>query len=174
MTSFEWISIIVSVAGSLAVIVTLWFAYRQTRIFSRQTEYVARSLATSLSQTINGQVADLTRLFITYPDMRPYFYKGQPIAENHANYARAEAMAELFLDTLYTIADEVRRSGAKRSDERGREFWETYVSDCFAQSPILVKFLTERQAWYSDELVELMQRGVKARQSQLSGQAPPP
>lgn len=167
MSGYEWLSIAVSVAGSLAVIVTLWFAYRQTRIFARQTEYVARSLASSLSESINGQVEEITRLFIEYPEMRPYFYKGQPIDENHADYARAEAIAELLLDTLFGIFEQARRSGeVYRPGQRGGANWKEYISDSFAQSPILVKFLTERQSWYSEELVELMRRGLKAKQPQ--------
>lgn len=175
MSGFEVISIIVSVAGSIGIIVTLWFVYIQTRIFARQTDYVARSLATSLSQNINSQVQDITRLFIEYPEIRPYFYKGQPIDESHVDYARAEAIAELILDILFTISEQGRRSGGFRSDQgqRGGATWQAYVGDCFAQSPILVKFLTERQSWYSEELVELMRRGLKAKESQPLAQPQP-
>ena len=171
MSTVELISLIVSLAGSIAVIVTLWFVYRQTQIFARQTDYVARTLSTSLADNINSRVEAITRVFIQYPEMRPHFYEGQPIDESHANYARAEAIAELVLDTLFTISDQARRSGALRPGQRPDANWEAYVSDSFAQSPILVKFLTERQAWYTEELVELMRRGLQARQSQSLAQA---
>jgi len=163
MSGYEFVSIFVSVAGSAAVIVTLWFVYRQTQIFARQTEYVARTLSMSLSETINSQIEDMTRIFIQYPEMRPYFYKGQPIDENHANYARAEAIAELIADTLFAIASQAKRSPEARSGQHGADSW---LSDVFTQSPILVKFLTERESWYGKEFVELMRHGVKARQSQ--------
>jgi len=164
MSGYELVSIVVSVAGSAAVLVTLWFVYRQTRIFARQTDYVARTLATSLADSINGRVEGITRIFIQYPDMRPYFYKGQAIDESHADYARAEAIAELFLDTLFAIADQAERGGELRPGQRVGTNWKAYVRDSFAQSPILVKFLTERQSWYSDKLVELMLQGIKGKE----------
>jgi hypothetical protein len=163
MSGIEVVSLIVSIAGSVAVIVTLWFVYRQTRIFARQTEFVARTLATSLADNINSQVEQITRLFIEYPEMRPYFYKSQPIEESHADYARAEAIAELVLDALFTISDQAKRSGELRAGQRASGNWLAYVSDSFAQSPILVKFLTERQTWYNEELVELMRLGVQGK-----------
>src|SRR5690348_8827810 len=136
MSGYEAVSIVVSIAGSLAVVVTLWFVYRQTRIFATQTDYVARTLATTLADDINGRIEALTRIFIQYPEMRPYFYKGQPIDETHADYARAEAIAELMLDTLFAIADQAKRSGELKPGQRGGTNWTAYVRDCFAQSPI--------------------------------------
>jgi hypothetical protein len=163
MSNVELISLIVSVAGSLAVIVTLWFVFRQTRIFAKQTDYVARTLSTSLADNINSRVEAITRLFIEYPEMRPYFYKGQPIDESHVDHARAEAIAELLLDTLYTISEEARRGGVLRPGQRADPNAQAYVSDSFAQSPILVKFLTEHQSWYTEELVELMRQSVNTK-----------
>jgi len=174
MSNFEVISLIVSVAGSVAVIVTLWFVYRQTRLFAQQTDYISRTLLTGVTQSIGSEVEEITRLFIEYPEMRPYFYKGQSIDETHAHYARAEAIAELLLDSLYSIAEQARRAGTLASTQRPGANWDAYISDIFAQSPILVKFLTERQAWYTEELVELMRRGVQANQSKPAGQAPQP
>jgi len=163
MSIVEQLSLIVSVAGSIAAIASVWFVYRQTRILARQTDYVARSLSTSMAENINSRVEQVTRLFIEYPDMRPYFYKGQPIDESHADYARAEAIAEMLLDSLVATYDVAKRGGELRPGQRGYSSALAYVTDSFAQSPTLCKFLTEHQSWYTVELIELMRQSVSAK-----------
>lgn len=96
MSFYELMSLIVWTISSLAVIVSLYWVNRQTSLFAKQTEYVARSFAESLSESMNNQSHEISRLFVEYPELRPYFYDAQTIEENHPDYHRAEAVAEQF------------------------------------------------------------------------------
>src|SRR5579872_5053349 len=98
MTPYEVLSLILSIISSVAVVVSLILVYRQTSIFAKQTEYVARSLTESQSENMNSQSHEISQIFVSYPELRPYFYNAQPIDETHPDYHRAEAIAEVILD----------------------------------------------------------------------------
>jgi hypothetical protein len=162
MTPYELMSLIVWTISSLAVIISLYWVNRQTAIFAKQTEYVARSLVESQSESMNNQSHEISRIFVQYPELRLYFYYAQPIEENHPDYPRAEAVAELILDIFYTMSSQAQRAdlSASASVEAGN-LWQDFVGDSFAQSPILVKTLTKRQNWYGQAMVEQMKAGLK-------------
>jgi hypothetical protein len=168
MTSYEALSLIVWTVSSLAVIVSLYLVYRQTSIFAKQTEYVARSLVESQSESLNNQSHEISRIFIAYPELRPYFYHGQPIEEDHPDYHRAEAVAELILDIFWSMSNQARRSAPGELDRDGSgKLWQAFVGDSFAQSPILVKTLTKRQNWYGQAMVEQMKAGLQRHSRQV-------
>lgn len=159
MTFYEGISLLLSLAGSIGVIVSLWLLYRQTGIFNRQ-------LMVGLQQSLSDYTLEISRLFLQNPDLRPYFFEGQPISESDPNYLRAAAVAEVMLDIFWTMMSEVKSiRGSKFASEEARVQWRAYVGDCFASSPILTSFLTKRQDWYGPEMMKQMQEGLaRARQ----------
>ena len=162
MTPYEAISLILSIISSVTVVLSLYLVYRQTSIFAKQTEYVARSLTESLSESMNNQSHEISQLFVSYPELRPYFYYSQPIDETHPDYHRAEAVAEVILDIFYTMSGQAQRfvKDAGVSGEEGG-LWQEYVGDAFALSPILVNILTKRQGWYGQRMVEQMKSGLE-------------
>src|SRR5438477_4270833 len=130
MTIFEGLSLLISLAGSIGVVVSLWLLYRQTGIFNRQ-------LMESVAQSVTSYSLEISRLFLQHPDLRPYFFSGQTIEESHPDYLRAEAVAEVILDIFWTMSNEARRiQGFQFADEEARSQWANYMSDCFATSPI--------------------------------------
>lgn len=159
MSSYETISLLLSLAGSIGVIVSLWLLYRQTGIFNRQ-------LMVGVTQSMSDYTLEISRLFLQNPDLRPYFFEGKTIEENDPNYLRAEAVAEVILDIFWTLSSESKRiQGSEFGSEEVRSQWRTYVGDCFANSPILTSFLKKRQGWYGSELVKQMEEGLaRARQ----------
>src|SRR5262245_24345793 len=114
MSSYELLSLIVWTISSLAVIVSLYWVNRQTGIFARQTEYVARSLMESLAESMNNQSHEISRIFVEYPELRPYFYDSQPIEENNPDFHRAEAVAELLLDIFWTMSSQAQRAATSQ------------------------------------------------------------
>jgi len=161
-TPYEVLSLIVSTISSIAVVISLVLVYRQTSIFAKQTQYVARSVLVSLSESMNNQSHEISRLFIEYPELRPYFYDGQTIEEQHPDYHRAEAVAELILDIFWTMGVQARRyiQHEVRTEGDGN-LWQDFVAESFAQSPLLVKTLLKRQNWYGKAMVEQMEAGLK-------------
>src|SRR5450432_1552586 len=144
MSPYELISLAVWSVGSVAVIVSLYWVNRQTSLFAKQTEYVARSLMESMAANMNSQSQEVSRIFIQYPELRPFFYNAQTIEENNPDYYRAEAVAELMLDIFWTMFTQSQR-----------------VEDAFAQSPLLVKTLMRRQNWYGKAMVDQMKAGLQ-------------
>src|SRR5258708_7574191 len=161
MTTFESLSLLISIAGSIGVIISLWLIHRQTGGFSRQ-------LMESVTQSVTDYALEISRLFLQHPDLRPYFFAGQTIEESHPDYLRAEAVAEVMLDIFWTMMTQVKRiesQSAEFTNNEARLTWEIYVGDCFATSPILTGFLTKRKDWYGQEMITRMEAGLaRARQ----------
>ncbi|MCX5991282.1 MAG: hypothetical protein NTZ04_02980 [Chloroflexi bacterium] len=159
MTSYEVLSLIISLGGFTTVIVTLVFLTRQTREATTQTKYLAESLKSSAYASVADQMLRVDEVFIRYPELRPYFYLGKFISENDAQYNRAVAMAELILDLHYSVL--------VQSDHFPQawphQWWKVYVVDSFASSPILCEHLNALKNWYTDEMIALMREGEAQR-----------
>lgn len=161
MTPYETLSLIFSIAGSIGVVVSLWLLYRQTSIFRRQ-------LVESQSRSITDYSLEISRLFLAHPDLRPYFFGGKIIAEDHPDYLRAESLAEVILDILWTMMTQASRIDSREfSMKDGREAWNAYVDGFFAGSPILVTFLTKRGDWYGPTMVNRMHEGLARARQQI-------
>ena len=46
-----------------------------------------------------------------------------------------------------------------------RHIWETYITDSFANSPVLCEYLRSAEGWYAQDLVTLMETGEAKRRS---------
>jgi hypothetical protein len=165
MTTYETLSLVISILGSIGVIVSLWIWNRQTRIFNRQ-------LMEGLSQSLTSHALEISRIFLQHPELRPYFFDGQVIEESHPDYLRAEAVAEVMLDIFWTMGNQARRvgtvGGKEFTDTEARDQWAMYMGDVFASSPILCSFLTKRKVWYGAEMARAMEHGLaRARQQTL-------
>src|SRR5579859_5327236 len=159
MTTYEVISLLISIAGSLGVIYSLWLLNRQTGIFNRQ-------LMEGISSNMTEYSLQISRIFLEHPDLRPYFFAGQTMENSHPDYQRAEAIAEVVLDIFWTMSSQAKRVQGEFANPEARELWQNYIRDCFAQSPILSGFLTLRKDWYGQEMITLMEQGLaRARQS---------
>jgi len=162
MTSYEALTLLISLAGSIGVVISLWLLYRQTGIFNRQ-------LMLGLSQSITDYSLEISRLFLQHPDLRPYFFSGQIIQENHPDYLRAEAVAEVMLDLFWTAMSQARNiQGSEFASDEARAQWRAYIGDCFASSPILTSFLTRRKDWYGQDLVKNMEDGLARARQQIA------
>jgi len=169
MSPYELISLAVWSVGSVAVIVSLYWVNRQTSLFAKQTEYVARSLMESMAANMNSQSQEVSRIFIQYPELRPFFYNAQTIEENNPDYYRAEAVAELMLDIFWTMFTQSQRVEGGFIPKDPERLWASFVGDAFAQSPLLVKTLMRRQNWYGKAMVDQMKAGLQ-RQSLTAAQ----
>lgn len=167
MSFYEAASLIVWIISSAAVVISLYQVNRQTRIFSQQTEYVARSLLDSTMESLNNQSRDITRMFLEYPEMRPYFYEGKSIEPGHPDYHRAETIAELILDIFWTMSNQARRTEVIDTPEAeaGKRLWDDFVADSFTMSPIMVKTALRRQSWYGQEIVDMMNEALSRGKS---------
>jgi len=154
LTRYEFLSLIISIAGFLSVLVTLFILVRQTKAMTDQSKYLANALASSVYQTVTNTSFALDTMFMEHPELRPYFFDGKEIDEKDSNYEIVSAAAEFHLDYFISLLVQIKyfpeRFGAVQA----------YILDEFAQSPMLCRYLEKRKAWYSDELVMLMKKGA--------------
>jgi hypothetical protein len=128
---------------------------------SLQIRNNSTSTIASLYEEVAERMLDIDKLFLSYPEMRPYFYdsKTLPPSSKVMEYHRCLAMAETFLDfmdlviVLRDITDNYKTSRVFR---KHLSEWSNYFLDVYSTSPVIRKFLKEHEDWYSDQLVVLL------------------
>ena len=157
MTLYEGLSLIVSAAGFLAVVVSI-------RYLVVQTKSSARALESSTFDASANATFMIDSVFIEHPDLRKYFYDaGQPVAPELED--RVTAVAELMLDYF----DYVLLQQKRPAELHPHNFWsDQYLIDLFSASPILCEYLEKRKSWFSDDLTAVMHQGVERRKERLA------
>ena len=142
----------VSVAGFALVILGLI-------INILQSEKVAKSIRVNVENSIVTHVTSLDQVFITDPDLTPYFYANKPINEDDPKYPKASATAVMTLDVFDEVAGQNRHYP---------EFWDTpeawdeWVIGVFSTSPILRDTFDKYPCWYGKRLWELRHAQIKS------------
>ena len=101
----------------------------------------------------------INNLFITYPEFRPYFYSGKDIQESDPNYGRAISIAEAILDVFDIIL--IQKDHLPKVWDT--PWWDNYVADSFANSPILCRHLELLDTWYTNDIKEKMRIGIERK-----------
>ena len=161
ITVFELCYLAVSIAGFIGVIISLF-------IFKRQARESHFGVKENVLVALKSQQLEIDRLFITYPEMRKYFYDREVVPEGRTlEVTRATAMAEYLLDHLAAVILHTT------TDDRPlvSTIWADYIRESFAQSPILCATLRKHQRWYQPALFKLMEEGCSAHQASASPQA---
>jgi hypothetical protein len=159
MTLYELLSLVVSTAGFVTVIITLALLMRQTREMAAQSKYVAESLKDSVHESATDRGFAVGEIFINHPEMRPYFYSSKEISEDDPAYNKVIAVADVILDHFDSIL--IRSQDFPQASLR--QSWEGYMVDAFAISPVLCKHLTAIKDWHSDDLIAKMKEGEAKR-----------
>jgi hypothetical protein len=159
LTSFEAISLLVSIVGFAAVILTLLFMRRQTSAMITQTKSGTDSLKSSAYQSCATQMFTVDAVFVKHPELHRYFYSGEDVSEGDPAYERVIAICELFLDYI----DSVLTQEEQLPDFWPIDRWEQYFIDIFSSSPALCRYLNLTRGWYPDKIIQLMEAGERAR-----------
>lgn len=160
---YELLSLTVSAAGFVIVLITVRLLLRQTREMATQTKHVAESLRIDASTSVASQVFAVDHIFIECPELRPYFYSDKEIDVDNPMYNQAAAVAELLLDSFEAIL--LQMDKFPYVVVCSRKTWEEYVIDSFAASPLLRKRLLQDPNWWPEEILKMEQQGEARRQS---------
>jgi hypothetical protein len=156
MTLYEGLSLIVSAAGFIGLVITIRYLALQTRSSAHALE--SNTFGASATATFM-----IDAIFIEHPNLRKHFYNaaGPPPRDGD----RVTAVAELMLDYFdYVLLQQQRSAEVHRHN-----FWsEQYLIDSFSASPILCEYLEQRKTWYSDGLTDLMRQGIERRRERLA------
>ncbi len=157
----ELIKLIISVGSFVTVCVTLVFLVLQNRIIVAQTKYASQSVESNVFSTVTSQNLSTDEIFLKYPELRPYFYQGKDIKEGDPLSGQVQAAAEYLLDFYDSQSTQLKKYPNIWRYEKGS--WEANISDMFAWSPVMCRYLEANKEWYDDYLMILKTAGEKKR-----------
>ncbi|HSV66497.1 MAG TPA: hypothetical protein VLJ59_11400 [Mycobacteriales bacterium] len=130
----EWLSTIVA---SVALVISLAVAVQTWRLGQRTMHVMTYQGATDLT-------LDLDRVFLDQPQLRPYFYDGEPTPPvDHPEHHRVLAAAEFCLDVCECIWDH-----RTEYDEVDKTAWREWIHHLLSRSPALCQLYREQPEWY--------------------------
>lgn len=113
---------------------------------------VGRSFRASVISQVYGELHHAHHTFIENPGLRPYFFHGKSIYPKDDCYLKARSVAEMYMDIFEQIF--IMRPYAPR---KLRPFFDAYVREMLAASPVLLEYLTENQKLiYPPKLAEIV------------------
>ena len=168
----ELIKLIISVASFVTVCVTLVFLVLQNRIIVAQTRYALQSVESNVFSTVTTQNLSSDDIFIKNPELRPYFYQGTDLRDDDPLADRVKATAEYILDYFDSQSTQLKKYPHIWRTEKGA--WEANITDMFAWSPVLCRYLEANKEWYDDDLIILKKAGEKKQERGARRQIMPP
>src|SRR5262249_53878568 len=130
MTRYEVLSLRVQVVGYFLVVLSLLVTWLQLHQLSEQNRLLVHTQR-------EGPTLARDRVFIEYPEIRPYFYGGVDIDEKDPLYNKVVAVAEMHLDVFdYKLKYKQEVLGHQPFTETDR----IWAGDMFRSSPILRKY----------------------------------
>jgi hypothetical protein len=141
---------IVALLSLITVIVTIVLVVRQTREMARQSVISAYATAGSTYKDVAVEMMEIDRMFFENPDMRPYFYDGEPPPEDPREVARVLSLAEMFMDFLDMVIVLKVTTPAELNIPWAE--YEDYFKDMFLNSPVIRDFYAENREWYDPQV----------------------
>ncbi len=157
----ELIKLIISVGSFVTVCITLVFLVFQNRIIVAQTRYASQSVESNVFSSVTGQNLQTDEIFLRYPKLRPYFYQGKDIKAGDPLSDQVQAAAEYLLDYYDSQTSQMKKYPNIWRYEKGS--WEANISDMFAWSPVMCRYLEANKDWYGEDLMILKAAGEKKR-----------
>jgi|GEM_PF-1758637 len=159
LTLFELLSLLVSVAGFVVVIISIL-------LLKRQISIADRGLREAWLVPLKAQQLEIDKLFIERPHLRKYFYEGEPVVVGRADeLAQVTATAEYILDHLAAVISQRTAEGEPLTST----IWREYMKDSFALSPVLCSTLERHRRWYPRELYDIKEEALAGRGGQVAG-----
>lgn len=156
LSLYEALSLTISAGGFLTIVGSILLLLRQTRELARQTQLIASSSLEGSFDRLRAQMFTIDEIFLSQPDLRPYFYEGRRLEEgDDLLRQRVSAAAETILDVFEVVV----LNRKYFTHVWPQETWDRYITHVFAQSPFLCEYLGNTASWFPGELTELMRRG---------------
>lgn len=133
-----------------AIAVALFVGFLSLGFAGYQT-WISRNAGEIQGWQYLGQMsADISKVFVDHPRLRPYFYDGKPLEESDPDFQLVETLAEMFLDFIDSFEDPpIKMLNGMEKDGKNWVLWKKYFTDTFSSSPVLCRLATEEQDWYA-------------------------
>jgi heme/copper-type cytochrome/quinol oxidase subunit 2 len=170
----ELIKLLISVATFVTVCLTLVLLVLQNRTVVMQTRYALQSVESNVFSTVTTQNLAEDKVFIKYPEVRPFFYNGKKLSPGDPLRHRVLATAEYLLDLFDSMSTQLKKYPRLWRHEKNA--WEQNIIDMFAWSPVLCNYLEVNKDWYNEDMLALKRLGEQRRGGVPAQQrsAPPP
>ena len=86
--------------------------------------------------------ARLKEVFVSDPEMRPYFLEGKMLSEDSPQFHKAIAIADYYCLYLEQITTQARNIAPEHRDS-----WLTYAAAVYWRSPLIQHYLADKKAW---------------------------
>jgi hypothetical protein len=129
-------SLLVSIVGLGSIIIGIE-SFKQSE----------RAALADASQRIITDSANVDKLFIQYPEMRPFFREKKPIRRGDEGYDRAAAIAELRVNAYDAV---LTFPSIFKADN-----WSNVARSAFRDSPIMCEFISMYKDNYSKTTLQI-------------------
>jgi hypothetical protein len=159
LTTYERWSLFIDAFSALLVVITLGFIAYQTQ----QATQLAKRQAYEGS---SAQMSAIDNMFVEHPELYPYFYDGKVIAKSDPEYLKVLTVAMALTNFL--------EASLPREGADPMPWWEKYISEQYAISPIMSEYLEQRQNWFDPRLVKIMREAKNRTNSPSMSEAADP
>jgi hypothetical protein len=116
-----------------------------------QTRFLVKTNQALVYQNIISLMADIDRLFVEHPLLRPFFYdKTEPPPPGELR-CQVDAMAELLLDFMDNYFIQAPHMPVAGDDQQ----WQDYFAEEFDASPALRALFESKRNWYDGALLAI-------------------
>lgn len=146
-------AIVVSGVGSGAVVAALLYSRREVKVLQEQLAFdaiqahgalIAQRGANDLK--LMGYAMSVDRLFVEFPELRPYFYADHELPREEPLRSKVIAAAELIVDLADSVTNMIRHGQLDQSDQKA---WAAALAS-YGCSPAVKLIVTEYEgkgAW---------------------------
>jgi hypothetical protein len=141
----EFATMVVTVPGLVIGLVGVAFVYFQFLDLRKNLDSQAYGI-------ISQELAELNRTFVEYPEMRPYFYSGEPLPGDELKRNRILAIADLYLDFIDNYYSQASHLDWSHYNRGG---WDAFIRGSFERSQVLCYALCMDQDEFGDAIRDI-------------------
>ena len=138
----EFVTMIVTVPGLVIGLVGVAFVYFQFHDLRKSLDSQAYGI-------ISQELAELNRLFVEHPEMRPYFYAREPLPDDELKRNRVLAVADVYLDFIDNYYSQASHLDWSHYNRGG---WDAFIKGSFERSRVLCYALCKDQDEFGDAI----------------------
>jgi hypothetical protein len=136
---------VTAISGLIGLVVTVSLLTWQTRAAARQAEIANAIAGATVLYNSTGNLREVLRLFIDRPELRRYFYEGEPCPRRPRHQReRVVTIAEMLADALEDGLVAHRLVPASESEDD----WIGYCRHMRASSPALEELVGLHPQWW--------------------------
>jgi hypothetical protein len=153
----------INILELLVTIFGFWLVISQLRLVRKEADAVIQSMEFTNESELYDQNADVRKIFLEHPDLRPFFFEGRKIPSTHEKFAIAVTIAELFLNYLEQLTSKSKNLPVSQA------WHEEFLKNIFESSPLMREILDQRPERYAPDFRGYVTQLVPAQRTNDGG-----